>query len=257
MKERVVDINSDMGESFGVFRIGEDAELMRSVSSANVACGFHAGDPSVMLRTVGLAQEAGVGVGAHPGFPDRVGFGRRNLALSPDEAYSDTLYQIGALAAFCRAAGVDLQHVKPHGQLNNMAVRDAELARAIAQAVRDFREDLILISYGGELTLAAERLGVRVAHEVYADRAYNADRTLLSRSIPGSVLHDPELVVERAVRMVLDGGVHALSGEWIELQADTICVHSDTPGAASLASRLRARLAKAQIEVRPLAQFLA
>ena len=257
MTDRVVDINSDMGESFGVFRIGEDEELMRSVSSANVACGFHAGDPAVMLRTVRLAHEAGVGVGAHPGFPDLVGFGRRNLALSPDQAYSDTLYQIGALAAFCRAAGVDLQHVKPHGQLNNLAVRDAELARAITQALQDFREDLILISYGGELTLAAERLGVRVAHEVYADRAYNSDRTLVSRSIPGSVLHDPELVVERAVHMVLDGGVQALSGEWIELRADTICVHSDTPGAASLASRLRARLAQVQIAVRPLAHFLA
>ncbi len=253
----VVDMNCDMGESFGAWRLGADEEMLSHVTSANVACGFHAGDPGVMARTVRAAKAKGVRVGAHPGLPDLVGFGRRDMAISPEEAYRDTLYQIGALDAFCRAEGWALQHVKPHGQLNNMAVRDKHLAEAIAAAVRDYGGGLILVPYGGELMHAAEGLRLRVAREVYADRAYNADGTLVSRSVAGSVLHDPEEVALRAVDMVRDGRIRAVSGEWVELRADTVCLHGDTPGASGLAARLWTAFAEAGIAVRPMQEIVA
>jgi 5-oxoprolinase (ATP-hydrolysing) subunit A len=248
----LADINSDLGESYGAYSIGDDAAILPWITSASLACGFHAGDPRVMLASVRAAARAGVAVGAHPGFPDPVGFGRRTLLLSPDEAYSDTVYQLGALEGIARVAGVPLQHVKPHGQLNNLAVTDAALAGAIVQAVADFNALLIVISYGGELTRAAEAAGLTVAHEVFADRAYRPDGSLLPRSQPGAVLHDLAEITRRAVAMVRTGRAVAASGEEIDVRADTICVHGDTPGAAGIALALYEALRSAEIEIRPL-----
>jgi 5-oxoprolinase (ATP-hydrolysing) subunit A len=245
-----IDINSDMGESFGAYTLGRDAGLMTSITSANVACGFHAGDPSVMRRTIRLAREAGVAVGAHPGFPDLVGFGRRELHVTPQEAEDFILYQIGALAAVANAEGVRLQHVKPHGALFNMAVRDAALAGAIARAVKGADGSLILFGLPGSEILAAGRHeGLRVAAEVFADRAYEPDGSLASRRKPGAVIHDPDTVVARAIRMVTEGTVLAIDGSVVPLQADTICVHGDTPGSDVLAARLRAGLQAAGVQV--------
>jgi len=249
--QRSVDLNSDLGESFGVWRIGADPSLLPHITSANVACGFHGGDPRVMRETVRAAKGLGVAVGAHPGFPDLVGFGRRNLAATPDEVYTDTLYQIGALAAFCRAEGVTLQHVKPHGQLNNLAYRDAAMAEAIAAAVRDFSRDLILVAYGGELSEQARRLGVPLANEVFADRAYRPDGSLVPRAEPGAVLEGAGAIAARAVRMVEEGGVRDSRGTFIPLEVDTICVHGDTPGAAAVAAALRSALEAAGIALHP------
>ncbi len=245
-----IDINSDMGEAFGVYTLGHDADLMKSITSANVACGFHAGDPSVMRRTVRLAREAGVAVGAHPGFPDLVGFGRRDLHVTPAEAEDFVLYQIGALSAACAAEGLPLQHVKPHGALFNMAVRDAALAGAIARAVAAFDRSLILFGLpGSEILAAGRREGLRVAAEVFADRAYEPDGSLASRRKPNAVIHDPEAVVARAVRMVTERTVIATDGSVVSLDADTICVHGDTPGSDVLAARLRAGLQAAGVQV--------
>ncbi|HVC20001.1 MAG TPA: 5-oxoprolinase subunit PxpA [Vicinamibacterales bacterium] len=248
-----IDLNSDMGESFGVYTLGHDAGLMRSITSANVACGFHAGDPSVMRRTVRLAREAGVAVGAHPGFPDLVGFGRRDLGVTPQEAEDFIVYQIGALAAVAAAEGLRLQHVKPHGALFNMAVRDASLAGAIARAVAAVDRSLILFGLpGSEILAAGRREGLRVAAEVFADRAYEPDGSLASRRKPGAVIHDPEAVVARAVRMVTDRTVVAIDGSVVAVEADTICVHGDTPGSDGLAARLRAGLAAAGVTVQAI-----
>lgn len=256
MAEEMVDINCDVGESYGAFTIGDDAGVMESATSVNVACGFHGGDPRVIERTVSLAAVRGTGVGAHPGFPDLVGFGRRDLSLTFDEARTDTLYQIGALFAFVRAAGVGLQHVKPHGQLNNQAVKDPDLARAIASAVKAFDPNLILVAYGGELVNAGQNAGLRVAREVYADREYTRERRLVSRGLAGAVITDTHKIVSRAVNLVKDHTVTAISGESIELTAETICVHGDTPRAAAIAAALRLGLEKAGIAVRPLAEVV-
>jgi UPF0271 protein len=253
---QLVDINSDMGENFGAYSVGEDTALLPWITSASLACGFHAGDPRTMLAAVTAAAEAGVAVGAHPGFPDLVGFGRRSMLLSEHEAYTDTLYQLGALEGVARAAGVALQHVKPHGQLNNLAVKDATLARAIVRAVRDFEPSLVLIAYGGELMRMGEDMGLVVAHEVYADRAYLPDGSLQPRSEPGSVIRDPDLVARRAVAMVKTGTVVATTGEEIRLRADTICIHGDTPGAGALARVLREALEASGIAVRPIRDVL-
>jgi UPF0271 protein len=252
----MVDINCDMGESFGAFRIGEDAEVLQSITSANVACGFHGGDPRVIERTVTAARDLGVSVGAHPGFPDLVGFGRRNLSVTPDEARTDVLYQIGAVYAFTRAAGVPLQHVKPHGQLNNLAVADRALADAIVAGIHQFDPELIVVAYGGELIWAAEERGMRVGYEVFADRAYMPDGSLVPRREPGAVIHDVDHVVERAIQMVRTRQVTAVSGETVPLRVDTICVHGDTPGAGSIARALRAGLEAAGIAVRPLPEVI-
>ncbi len=252
MSAQLVDLNCDMGESFGAFRIGEDDDILPSVTSVSVACGFHGGDPRVIDRTVKEASRRGVAIGAHPGFPDLVGFGRRDMRLSPDEARTDVLYQIGAVSAFTRAAGVPLQHVKPHGQLNNLAVMDRTLAEAIVAAVRAFDDNLILVAYGGELVHAAQDAGLTIGYEVFADRAYNADGTLVSRRQSGAIIQDVEQVVGRAVSMVQEHRVRAITGENVEVRADTICVHGDTPGAASIAAALRAGLTAVGIAVRPL-----
>ncbi len=233
--------------------MGTDEALMASISSANVACGFHAGDPSVMRRTVALAKSNGVAVGAHPGFPDLVGFGRRELSASPDEVTDMVLYQVAALAGVAASQGVRLQHVKAHGALYNMAVRSRALADAIANGTAAFDRSLILFGLSGsELLSAGERAGLRVAAEVFADRAYESDGTLVPRTQPGSVIHDPNEVVSRAIRMVRDRAVVAIDGSLVQLRADTICVHGDTPGAADLARQVRRGLEAAGIAVGPL-----
>lgn len=248
-----IDINSDMGESFGAYTIGHDAGLMKSITSANVAAGFHAGDPSVLRATIRMAKASGVAVGAHPGFPDLVGFGRRDLNVTPGEAEDFVLYQVAAVAGVAAAEGVRLQHVKPHGALFNMAVRNAELAAAIARAVAAFDRSLILFGLPrSEILTAGRAAGLRVAAEVFADRAYEPDGALASRRKPGAVIHDVSTVVARAVRMVTQRTVVAIDGSTVTLEADTICVHGDTPGSDQLAANIRHGLEKAGVGVRAI-----
>jgi UPF0271 protein len=248
-----IDINSDVGESFGAYTIGHDAGLMKSITSANIAAGFHGGDPSVLRETIRQAKTHGVAVGAHPGFPDLVGFGRRELNVTPTEAEDFVLYQVAAVAGVAAAEGVALQHVKPHGALFNMAVRNAELSAAIARAVAAVDRSLILFGLpGSEILSAGRAAGLRVAAEVFADRAYEPDGSLASRRKPGSVIHDPDAVVARAVRMVKDRVVVATDGTVVHLDADTMCVHGDTPGSDDLAAKIRAGLEAAGITVKAI-----
>jgi UPF0271 protein len=248
-----IDLNSDLGESFGPWPMGQDAALMDSISSANVACGFHAGDPGAMRGTIALAREKGVAIGAHPGFQDLVGFGRREVKATPQEVEDLVLYQVAALAGMASAQGVKLQHVKAHGALYNMACRDRALADAIARAVAAFDRSLILFGLpNSELLRAGEAAGLGVAAEVFADRAYDPDGSLTSRAKPGSVIHDTAKVVERAIKMARDRQVIAVDGSTIALQADTMCLHGDTPGAAALAGEIRRGLESAGIQITAL-----
>ena len=250
-----VDLNADVGESFGAYSIGHDAPLMKAITSANVAAGFHAGDPSVLRSTIRLAKANGVAVGAHPGFPDLVGFGRRELQITPRDAEDSVLYQVAAVAGVAAAENVRLQHVKPHGALYNMAARDAALAEAIARAVAAFDRSLILFGPpDSELLKAGHAAGLRVAAEGFADRAYEPDTSLAARQKAGSLIDDPEVVVARAVRMANDGTVLALDGSVLRLVIDTICVHGDTPGSDQLAATLRAGLERAGVTVRAIGQ---
>jgi len=251
-----IDLNADVGESFGAYAIGHDPGLMKSITSANIAAGFHAGDPSVLRATIRRAKANGVAVGAHPSFPDLAGFGRREMKMSPHEVEDLVLYQIAAVAGVAHVEGLTLQHVKPHGALYNMAAHDAALAGAIAKAVAAFSRSLILFGLpGSELLKAGKAAGVRVASEVFADRAYEPDGSLVLRSRIGSIIHDVEAVVARAVGMAKDGTVIAIDGSTIHVQADTICIHSDTPGADELAAKLRAALESAGILVKPLGEL--
>jgi UPF0271 protein len=248
-----IDLNADVGESFGAYAIGHDPGLMKSITSANVAAGFHAGDPSVLRATVRRAKLHGVAVGAHPSFPDLAGFGRREMKMSPHEVEDLVLYQIAAVAGVAQVEGVPLQHVKPHGALYNMAALDAALAGAIARAVAAFSPSLILLGPpGSELLKAGRAAGLRVAGEGFADRAYEPDGSLVPRRKPGAVIQDADAVVERAVRIAKDGTVVAIDGSIIQIAAETICVHSDTPGADELAVKIRAALQAAGIDVKPL-----
>ena len=252
-----VDLNADIGESFGIYKAGNDEMLLRSISSGSIACGFHAGDPSVMRHTVRLAARAGVAIGAHPGFPDLVGFGRRDINAEPQEIFDFVLYQIGALNAVAKAEGVRLQHVKPHGALYNMSARRKEVAEAIARAVASFDDTLMLVGLPeSELLLAGARLGLRVAREAFADRSYEPDGTLTPRHLADSVLSEPGRAAERAVRMVRDHKVVTRDGSALTLQVDTICVHSDTPDAAGLAAAVRLGLEQAGVTVAPLGEAL-
>lgn len=249
MSDRI-DLNADVGESFGIYSLGQDPLLMEAITSANVACGFHAGDPGVMRAAVALAKAHGVAVGAHPGFQDLAGFGRREIQASPREVEDLVAYQIGALAAIAAAQGVALSHVKPHGALYNMAARDPALADAIARAIRSVDRTLVLVGPpASQLVDAAGRAGLRAAREAFADRAYHADGSLVPRHQPGAVLHDVEEVTSRAVTMVRDKAVVALDGGRVPLEIETLCVHGDTPGAAILAGRIRAALLTAGIRV--------
>ena len=252
-----VDLNCDMGEGYGPYAYGNDEAMLDFVSSANVACGFHAGDPRTIGETVALAQERGVAIGAHPSFPDLVGFGRRDMVMTPDEVSTDLLYQLGALDAFCRTAGTPLRHVKPHGALYNRIAVDHVLARAVAQTIALYRRDLILVGLpNSAIERAALAAGVAFAREVFADRAYNTDGSLVSRRVPGALVNDPAQVARRAVRMVLRGKVTTIGGGELDLQVDTICIHGDTPGAVELARMVRSALEANGIAVLPLSDVL-
>lgn len=248
-----VDLNCDMGESFGIYQMGTDSQIMPLVSSANIACGFHAGDPSVMRKTLEAAVAQGVAVGAHPGLPDLVGFGRRNMQVSAQEAYDMVVYQVGALAGFAKAVGVSLHHVKPHGALYNMAAKDKALADAIARAVRDIDASLVLYGLAGsQLIQAGKNAGLRVASEVFADRTYQADGSLTSRSQPNALLQSDEEAVQQVLTMVMEKQVKAVTGEWVSLDADTICIHGDGAHALSFATKVRAALLQAGVEIKAM-----
>ena len=235
-----VDLNADAGESYGAFAYGHDREIFPLVSSANLACGFHGGSPGRILEAVRLAKAHGVAVGAHPGFPDLVGFGRREMALSPEEVYADVLYQIGALSAFLKAEGLPLHHVKPHGALYLKACRDRETARAIALAVKAFDPGLPLVVLPGTVyEEEARKAGLRVVLEAFPERAYLRSGQLAPRSMPGSWITDPEEAARRALRMVLEGKVEALDGGEVAVRADTLCIHGDNPNAPEVARAVR------------------
>jgi UPF0271 protein len=245
-----IDLNSDVGESFGSWRMGQDEEVIPHVSSVNVACGFHAGDPLVMTRTVEVARANGVAVGAHPGYADLAGFGRRDIDMLANELEAGILYQLGALAAIARAAGVELQHVKAHGALYNKAAADVRVATTLVGAVRRFSRELVFVGLAGSaMVAAAADAGLRTAAEAFADRAYEPTGSLRSRREPDALLTDPDQVARRAVEIARDGRVSASDGTVIELRADTICLHGDTPGAATLAATVRAALEAAGVRV--------
>ena len=245
-----VDLNSDLGESFGAYKMGSDKEILKNVTSANIACGFHAGDPAVMRKTVKMAIESGCAIGAHPGMQDLVGFGRRKLEITPAEAYEIVLYQIGALAAFVKAEGGKLQHVKPHGALYNMAAKDAALAEAIAQAVYKFDSSLVLFGLAGSESIkAGEKIGLRTASEVFADRSYQTDGSLTPRNLPGAMIEDDEAAIAQVLRMVKEGKVKSLTGGDVAVKADTVCVHGDGAHALLFAEKIRKVLEAEGIKV--------
>ena len=248
-----IDLNGDIGESFGIYDTGTDEVLLQSITSGNIACGFHAGDPSVMRQTVRRALAAGVGIGAHPGFPDLVGFGRREMNVSPHDVADMVLYQVGALAAIARVEGATVRHVKPHGALYNMSVRRRDIAEAIAGAVLSLDPALLLVGLpASELLSAGSRLGLQVAAEGFADRSYEPDGSLTPRQVKGSVISDHSLAASRAVMMARDGRITARDGSELAVSIDTICVHSDTPDAAGLAAAVRRELDRAGIVVESL-----
>ncbi|OWT59026.1 LamB/YcsF family protein [Candidimonas nitroreducens] len=238
-----LDLNCDMGESYGAWKMGDDLAVLPYVSSANIACGFHGGDPATMRKTVAAAIEHGVAVGAHPSLPDLLGFGRREIRLSPQEAYDCVVVQIGALAAVAASQGGTLHHVKAHGALYNMAARDAALADAICRAMRDVNPELIVYGLAGsELIRAGEALGLRVAQEVFGDRSYESDGSLTPRSLPGAMIEDADASLRQVLSMVQRGRVATRQGTEVEVRADTLCLHGDQPGAAQFAKKIRADL---------------
>lgn len=245
-----VDLNSDLGESFGRYTLGNDDKIIPLITSANVACGYHASDPVVMNKTLAMAKEAGIHVGAHPGFPDLMGFGRRNMNVSKAEAKAYVLYQLGALDAFCRVHGLKMQHVKPHGALYNMAAKDYELSKAICEAIKEFDDRLIVMALsGGELVRAAKDMGLRVALEVFADRAYEEDGTLVARTKEGAMITDEEEAIARVIRMVKEQKVTAITGKDIDIKADSICVHGDGAKALAFVERIRNAMADEGIKI--------
>lgn len=251
-----IDLNCDMGESFGAYTLGMDEAIIASISSANIACGFHAGDPQVMSHTVKLAVERGVAVGAHPGFPDLMGFGRRNMECKEAEIEAYLIYQIGALQAFCKAHGARLCHVKPHGALYNMAVGNEPMVRSIARAIASVDSSLFMVTLAGakadRMAAIAAESGVTCRFEAFPDRAYTPDGALVSRRLPGAVIHDPEIAAERAVRMAIDGVVAASDGTLVPLEVHTLCVHGDNPNGVALAANIRHSLEVAGVDVRPM-----
>ena len=253
-----VDLNSDLGESYGRWTLGDDAAMVRHITSANLACGFHAGDFAVIDATVALCKTAGVGVGAQPSYPDLQGFGRRPMHLSPTELEQCVLYQIGAVYAFCRAHQVDLQHVKPHGALYNQAAAEPQLARAIARAVARFSRDVPLVGLAGSAAFAeaATDAGLRLVPEAFADRRYNPDGSLQSRALAGSLLTDPDEASQQAVRLVRDGVVQAHDGTLVPVRALSICFHGDTPGAPAIVAAARRSLESAGVVVRPIRELI-
>lgn len=251
---RSVDLNSDLGEAFGAWGMGDDAAMLRVVTSANVACGFHAGDPTTMLATCRTAAERGVVVGAHVSYRDLAGFGRRAMEVPPRELRDEVLYQLAALAGVARVAGAEVRYVKPHGALYNRIVSDTTQAAAVAEAVALFDDGLVLLGLAGSaIERAAAEAGVRFVREAFVDRAYRADGTLVPRTEPGAVLHGDADIAERALRLAAEGRVVAADGTDIAVEADSLCVHGDTPGAVAMAEAVRARLDAAGITVAPFA----
>jgi len=251
-----IDLNCDMGESFGRYTLGMDEAAMAHITSANIACGFHASDPDVMDRTVKLAVENKVGVGAHPGFPDLMGFGRRKMDCSPEEITNLMIYQIGALSAFCKVNGTRLRHVKPHGALYMAAVEDPEVARAVARAILAVDPDLLYVALAGikgeTMTAMGNEMGLKVVYEAFPDRAYTPEGNLVSRKLPGAVIKDPDQVAKRALLMAKEGRVVAVDGTSIELDAQTLCVHGDNPAAVDLVKNIRKVFAQNQVDVAPM-----
>lgn len=255
-----IDLNSDVGESFGIYSLGLDEEVIPLISSANIACGYHAGDPAVMRHTVALAKKNGVGLGAHPGLPDLVGFGRRNMDVSLEEIKDFVTCQIGALQAVAALQGARLQHVKPHGALYNMAGKNPAIWDAVAEVMAGLDERLILFVLAGsdrqELESIGKRRGIRIAFEFFADRAYNTDGSLVSRKLPGAVIHENDVVATKVLKFVKEGKVKTIEGSDIELKAETICVHGDNPKALALVKKIRETLGGAGVAVKPVATFI-
>ena len=261
MTRRVhIDINSDVGESFGAYTLGFDEEVFPHITSANIACGFHAGDPQIMRKTVALAKRQGVEIGAHPGFRDLVGFGRRNLDATPEEVRDDVIYQIGALQAFAVSQGLKLQHVKTHGSLYNMAVANPTMNEVLSEAVARVDPEMILVVIASAdrkpLLEMGKRYGIRVAFEAFADRAYQKDGSLVPRRLKGAVIEDQEVAAQRALKMATEGRVTAIDGTEIELKADTLCVHGDNPHAVQLVKRIREVLKAVDVDVTPMKHFV-
>lgn len=252
-----IDLNCDLGESYGAYRIGMDEEVIPYITSANIACGYHAGDPVVMERTAAMCRAHGVCAGAHPGFPDLMGFGRRRMDISPEEAAACVIYQVGAMRAFCGAAGIRLRHVKLHGALYNMAGADDELALAICRAIKRVDRSLILLALSGSaMVRAAEETGLSCASEVFADRSYMPDGSLMPRKMAGAMIEDEELAIQRVIRMAKEDVVTASDGTDIPIRADSVCVHGDGPKALEFVKKIRIGLEKSGIEVRPFGMGL-
>jgi UPF0271 protein len=249
-----IDLNSDLGESLGAWCMGDDAAMLGIVSSANVACGFHAGDPAGMLRTLRQAQANGVVVGAHVAYRDLVGFGRRNMDVDSADLIADVIYQIGALQGLAAAAGTTVRYVKPHGALYNTIAHDARQARDVITAIREVDSSLMLVGLAGSPLLRwAQEQGLQVVAEAFADRAYTPSGALVSRREPGAVLHDAERIAQRMLRLVGDGVIEAIDGSWVPIKADSICVHGDNPGAVAIARQLREHLTQAGVRITPFA----
>lgn len=245
-----VDLNSDLGEGFGAYKMGLDDDIIPLVSSINIACGFHAGDPCIMHKTIRLAKRYSVSIGAHPSYPDLLGFGRRNLCISTSEAMDYTLYQLGALFGFVQAHGLCIQHVKPHGALYNMAATDYQLALALCEAVAKFDDKIIFLGlYASEMANAAKRLGLRYANEVFADRAYNDDGTLVSRSVTGALIDDEHIASQRVLSMVKNQKVTTINNKEIAIKADSICIHGDNLKAIKFAQTIRESLESEGVEI--------
>ena len=252
-----VDLNCDLGESFGNYKIGGDDKIIPLISSTNVACGFHAGDPVVMKKTIETAKKNNIGIGAHPGFLDLMGFGRREMKISIDEAKAYVLYQLGALGAFCKSEGVKLQHVKPHGALYNMAAKDYKLSRAICEAVAEFDNSLIILGLSGSETLkAAKDLNLKYASEVFADRAYEEDGSLVARSKEGAMIHDENEAIERVIKMIKEQKVTSITGKEISIKADSICVHGDGEKALLFVKKIREKLENEGIIIQRLSEII-
>ena len=252
-----IDLNSDIGESFGNYNLGMDQEVSKYITSANIACGWHAGDPLVMEQTVKIAKENNVGIGAHPGFKDLMGFGRRKMDVSAQEVKAYIKYQLGALMAFAKSNNLKVSHLKPHGAMYNQAASDYEIAEAIAEAIYEVDQDIILMGLSGsQLIKAGKDKGVKVANEVFADRAYTPKGRLVSRKREGAVIHDPQKSVERMTQLIKKGYIEAINGEKIELAADSICVHGDNPEALAQVEQLKEGLISAGVEITPLTKVI-
>ncbi len=252
-----IDLNSDLGESFGAYKIGRDEDVIPMVSSANVACGFHAGDPTVMAKTALLCKENGIAIGAHPGFNDLVGFGRRNMNVAPSDIKNMIIYQVGALDAFCKATGIKMQHVKPHGALYNMAAKDAALAAAICEGIYEYNPELILMGLANsEMINQAKKLGLPYAAEVFADRAYEDDGTLVARTKPGAMIKDEAEAVSRVVGMIKKHSVTSINGNEIEICPDSVCVHGDSEKALIFVEKIRDTLQKEGIAIKPVYEII-